>query len=152
MFNNFDKSACVLMARANAEAIALGHEFIGTEHVLLAILSMNVFLDDNPQVDPALAVIAKFTGVPGLRAEVLKRSTPETSIVICGKCPMTPRVKKCLEFATAEALKEPDGLISSRHILLGLMLEGDSVAAASLLAAGITEEELRAEFRIPSAA
>ena len=120
---------------AQGEARALGHDYIGTEHLLLALASGRTAAAD------ALAQ----HGLPPERCrervlELVGRGDAEPS----GSLPFTPHSKKVLELALREALRLRDSHIGPEHILLGIAAETESVAARILNEAGADLERLRA--------
>jgi ATP-dependent Clp protease ATP-binding subunit ClpC len=124
MFERFTKLARHTIVLAQEEARQLNHNYIGTEHILLGLLG--------EQEGLAFRVLQGFgMSLEGGRQEV-------TAIVSRGKAapsghiPFTPRAKKTLELALREALQLHHNYIGTEHILLGLIREGDGVAAQIL--------------------
>jgi ATP-dependent Clp protease ATP-binding subunit ClpA len=125
MFERFTARARRSIVLAQEEAGALSHNYIGTEHILLGLLR------EGQGVGPR--ALAQFgLTLEGTRAEV-------TAIVGEGKqpapgkhIPFTPRAKKVLELSLREALSLHHNYIGTEHILLGLIREGDGVAAQIL--------------------
>jgi hypothetical protein len=128
---------------AHAEAIHLGHDYIGTEHVLLGVLEMAkgalAAVLKNSQVDPKT-----------VRLEIhrLVMTSPTHSSITA--LPFTPRARKALQFAghEADALKHPS--IGAEDILLGLLVAG-GVAERALRNLGIHFEQIRKEIARASA-
>ena len=121
MFERFTNTARHVVVLAQEEARRLNHNYIGTEHVLLGLLGEREGI--------ALRVLESFgMSLDGARQEV-------TDLVGAGKhapkghIPFTPRAKKTLELSLREALRLHHGYIGTEHILLGLIREGDGVAA-----------------------
>src|SRR6202050_4276938 len=121
MFERFTKLARHTIVLAQEEARQLNHNYSGTEHILLGLLG--------EQEGLAFGVLQSFGfSLEGGRQEV-------TAIVKKGKAtpsghiPFTPRAKKTLELALREALQLHHNYIGTEHILLGLIREGDGVAA-----------------------
>ena len=133
---------------AQGEARALGHDYIGTEHLLLALAS--------GQTGAADALERLGLTPERCRERVLElvgRGEAEPS----GRLPFTPSAKKVLELALREALRLRDSHIGPEHILLGVAAEEESVGARILAEAGIDLEQLRASVllgraRVPPAA
>jgi excisionase family DNA binding protein len=133
----FTERARAAMAAAQDEAIRRNHNWIGTEHLLLALVAdpdnravallaaMNV---EPPAVLASVEfVIGKFAAAP---------SAP-------GSFGLTPRAKKSLQLAVEEAGKLDHGQVGCEHILLGLLAEGDGIAANVLQSLGVTLDAAR---------
>jgi ATP-dependent Clp protease ATP-binding subunit ClpA len=124
MFERFTPRARRVVVAAQEEARALGHNYIGTEHVLLGLLT-------EPEGVAARALDGFGITLSGVRADV-------TAIVGAGDAPMkghipfTPRAKKTLEIALREALELHHNYIGTEHLLLGLMREKDGIGAQVL--------------------
>jgi ATP-dependent Clp protease ATP-binding subunit ClpA len=120
VFERFTDSARRAVVAAQEEARRLDHDFIGTEHVLLGLLgegkglAATVLKDSGLSLDVVRADVEEIVG-PG-------ESTPGAHI------PFTPRAKKVLELSLREALQLHHNYISTEHILLGLIREGEGVA------------------------
>jgi ATP-dependent Clp protease ATP-binding subunit ClpC len=125
MFERFTAKARHVVVLSQEEARALGHNYIGTEHILLGLINESDGLAARVLVDQF-----KLT-LDGIRQEV-------TAIVGTGKkaqqghIPFTPRAKKVLELALREALQLSHNYIGTEHILLGVIREDDGVAAQVL--------------------
>ncbi len=121
MFERFTNRARHTVVLAQEEARELNHNYIGTEHVLLGLLG-------EPE-GYAGRVLAGF-GITreGTRQEVRAMVGPGAAKP-SGHIPFTPRAKKTLELALREALQLHHNYIGTEHILLGLIREGDGVAA-----------------------
>jgi ATP-dependent Clp protease ATP-binding subunit ClpA len=125
MFERFTAKARHVVVLSQEEARALNHNYIGTEHILLGLIRESDGLAGRVLVDQF-----KLT-LDGIRQEV-------TALVGTGKkpqsghIPFTPRAKKVLELALREALQLTHNYIGTEHILLGLIREGDGVAAQVL--------------------
>ena len=124
MFERFTDRARRVVVLAQEEARGLNHNYIGTEHLLLGLLREGDGV--------AARVLDRFGVTPaGAREEVTARvgvgNQPPPK-----KIPFTPRAKKVLELALREALQLHHNYIGTEHILLGLIQEGDGVAAQIL--------------------
>src|SRR6185437_13573382 len=125
MFERFTSRARHVVVLAQEEARRLRHNYIGTEHLLLGLLG-------EPD-GVAGRVLAGF----GMSLEATRREV--TAIVSAGTTapsghiPFTPRAKKVLELSLREALQLQHHYIGTEHILLGLIREGEGVAAQILL-------------------
>jgi ATP-dependent Clp protease ATP-binding subunit ClpC len=124
MFERFTNTARHVVVLSQEEARLLNHNYIGTEHILLGLLGEPESIGGQ--------VLASF-GITrdGVRAEVVEKiglgkSTPS------GHIPFTPRAKKTLELSLREALSIKHNYIGTEHILLGLIREGEGVAAQIL--------------------
>src|SRR5215211_7290338 len=119
---NFTPRAQQVLALARMEADRFGHNFIGTEHLLLSLIRLGQ--------GTAVQVLTKMgLQLESVRAEVEKQvgTCPDQKVI--GYIPCTPRVKKVLSFAAKEAKILNHTYVGTEHILLGLLLEGDGVAA-----------------------
>ena len=124
MFERFTPRARHVVVLAQEEARQLDHNYIGTEHILLGLFG-------EPDEVPGRILAAVGMSLESTRQEV-------TAIVGTGKTaptghiPFTPRAKKTLELSLREALQLRHNYIGTEHILLGLIREGDGVAAQIL--------------------
>ena len=121
MFERFTNRARHVVVLAQEEARRLQHNYIGTEHILLGLLG-------EPGEPAARALDSFGISRESVREEVISRigigkRSPE------GHIPFTPRAKKTLELGLREALALHHGYIGTEHILLGIIREGDGVAA-----------------------
>jgi hypothetical protein len=137
MFERFTVRARTVVENAQEEARRLDHNYIGTEHVLLGLLT-------EPEGIGAKALVALGLSPDAVRADVERivgrgKGTPS------GHIPFTPRAKKVLELSLREALKLHHNYIGTEHILLGLVREGDGVAAKILVESGANLPEVRQE-------
>lgn len=120
---------------ARQEALGLGHDFVGTEHVLLGLLqTAGGALSQTLQVNSE-----------AVRAEVRRLISAFPVRPAISKLPLTPRARKALQFAGREAVVLKRSPIGTEHILLGLLLEGGGVAAVALGNLGIRLEQLRTD-------
>jgi hypothetical protein len=129
---------------ARLEAPRLHHNFIGTEHVLLALLKLESGVV--PNVLKKLAVNRE-----QLKEQVEKWIAIFPSRKTGEKLPYTPRVKKALRLAAQEAETCGRACVGPEHIFLGLLLEGDGVAARVLRNLGVDQEAARREILRQSA-
>ena len=139
MFERFTPQARRVVVRSQDTARELNHNYIGTEHLLLALLEEREGIA--PQVLGSLGVslIEARTQVE----EIIGRGTEVTS----GALPFTPRAKKVLELSLREALQLGPRLghrdIGPEHLLLGLIREGDGVASRVLTKLGADMDRAR---------
>jgi ATP-dependent Clp protease ATP-binding subunit ClpA len=128
MFERFTDRARRAVVSAQEEARRLQHNYIGTEHVLLGLLAVRGGV--------AYKVLDRFGMSPdGVREEVVALVGPG-STPMSGHIPFTPRAKKTLELSLREALQLNHNYIGTEHILLGLVWEGEGVAAQIIQAHG----------------
>jgi ATP-dependent Clp protease ATP-binding subunit ClpC len=121
---------------AQDESRALGHDYIGTEHLLLGLLR-----EEEGLAAPVLAGL----GIAGdeVRALVV-RIVGRGDEVATGQIPFTPSAKKTLELALREALSLGHNYVGTEHLLLGLVRVNEGVAARVLLDFGADAESVRA--------
>ena len=138
MFERFTERARQVIVLAQAEARALKHNYIGTEHLLLGLLREEEGL--------AARVLASFgITLDEVRAEVT-RIIGQGDEVEAGQIPFTPRAKKILELSLREALDLGHNYIGTEHLLLGLLREGEGVAVRILLDLGAAPGAIRDEL------
>lgn len=136
--DRFTPRAQQVLLLAKKEASRFAHNYIGTEHLLLGLIKL----------DQGVAVEAlKSLGLDlnSARLEVEKHSGPGQDTLLDGDPPLTPRVRKVLELAAREAHSLNYNYIGTEHLLLGLLREGDGVAAKVLRSLGINVETIRVE-------
>jgi len=124
MFERFTNRARHVVVLSQEEARLLNHNYIGTEHILLGLLGEPESIGGQ--------VLASF-GITrdGVREEVVEKIGRGKSMP-SGHIPFTPRAKKTLELSLREALSIKHNYIGTEHILLGLIREGEGVAAQIL--------------------
>jgi ATP-dependent Clp protease ATP-binding subunit ClpA len=129
MFERFTAYARRAVVMAQEEAREMNHNYIGTEHILLALLRRPDALPN--QADGGAADILGEFGMTleGVRQEVLDKVGAGAGKRVSGHIPFTPRAKKVLELSLREALQLHHHYIGTEHILLGLIREGKGVAA-----------------------
>jgi hypothetical protein len=129
---------------ACSEASRLGHDYIGTEHVLLGLLKL---------AQGSFARILRTMNVDSetVRSEIERLVCPVPAHTSTAATPLTPRATKAIRLAAREAKALNHSCIGAEHIFLGLLLEGSGVAAKVLKKLGIqfeqTREEIVREFR-----
>jgi hypothetical protein len=123
--NNFTPRAQQTLALARQEADRFHHNFVGTEHLLLGLIRLGQGTAVNVlnQMELDLEI---------LRLEVEKQVGTGPDQMVVGVIPFTPRVKKVLALAAKEAKALNHTYVGTEHILLGLLREGDGVAARVL--------------------
>ena len=136
--NNFTPRAQQVLALARKEADRFNHNYVGTEHLLLGLIKLGQGV--------AVNVLQKLgLDLETVRIEVEKQvgSGPDTKM--SGNIPYTPRVKKVLALAGKEAKALNHSYVGTEHILLGLLREGDGVAARVLKTLEVDIERTRNE-------
>jgi hypothetical protein len=128
MFERFTDRARRVVVLAQEEARLLDHNYIGTEHILLGLIHEGEGV-------AAEALERMGVSLEAVRAEV-ERIIGRGIEIPSGHIPFTPRAKKVLELSLREALQLGHDYIGSEHILLGLLREGDGVAAEVLTGLG----------------
>ena len=134
MTYKFTKSGEKVLEIANELAIELGHNYIGTEHILYGLaceesgVASKVLEKQNVTPETVIEKIEELIGV----------NTMNEAIVIG----FTPRTKKIIENAFLEAKRLGSDYIGTEHLLIGIMKEGDSIAVRIMLDLGVNPEEL----------
>ena len=135
MFERFTDRARRVIVLAQDEAKLLNHNFIGTEHILLGL------------IHEGEGVAAKALESLGIALEAVRDQVEEIigqgQQVPTGHIPFTPRAKKVLELSLREALQMNHNYIGTEHILLGLIREGEGVAAQVLIKLGADLSRVR---------
>src|SRR5690348_8987066 len=135
MFERFTDRARRVVVLAQEEARMLNHNYIGTEHILLGL------------IHEGEGVAAKALESLGISLEAVRSQVEE--IIGQGQAaptahiPFTPRAKKVLELSLREALQLGHNYIGTEHILLGLIREGEGVAAQVLQQLGADLDHVR---------
>ncbi|MEO6121521.1 MAG: Clp protease N-terminal domain-containing protein, partial [Acidimicrobiales bacterium] len=135
MFERFTDRARRVLVLAQEEARLLNHNFIGTEHILLGL------------IHEGEGVAAKALESLGISLEAVREKVEETigpaGTSTTGSPPFTPRAKKVLELSLREALQLGHNYIGTEHMLLGLVREGEGVAATVLVNLGADLSRVR---------
>jgi ATP-dependent Clp protease ATP-binding subunit ClpA len=133
---NFTPRAQQVLALAHREAERLGHNFIGTEHILLGLMALGQGV--------AVNVLGQLgLDLKNVRAEVEKLVGTGAEEQYTGKPPFTPRVKKVLVYARKEAKALHHTYVGTEHLLLGLLRENEGIAAVVLKNLGMDLEQVR---------
>ncbi len=135
MFDRFSEDAWNLMVASRRAALEFRHNYIGTEHVLLGVVS-----DDGTVAATALRKLG--VDPARVRADVIEIIRPGAHEDL-GQLPFTPRGKRVLELSLEEAQEAGHGHIGTGHLLLGLLREGEGIAAQVLGRIGLTLERAR---------
>src|SRR5450631_1446615 len=137
--NNFTPRAQQVLALARKEADRFNHNFVGTEHLLLGLIKLGQGV--------AVNVLQKLgLDLETVRLEVEKQVGTGPDQKMIGNIPYTPRVKKVLALAAIEAKNLNHTYVGTEHILLGLLREGDGVAAKVLKNLDVDIEQCRQEI------
>jgi ATP-dependent Clp protease ATP-binding subunit ClpA len=135
MFERFTDGARRVVVMAQEEARMLNHNYIGTEHILVGLVR-----DDDGVAGEGLESL-------GISVEAVRQQVEEIvgkgEQAPSGHVPFTPRAKKVLELSLREALQLGHDYIGTGHILLGLIREGDGVAAQVLVRLGADLNQMR---------
>ena len=138
--NNFTPRAQQVLALARKEADRFHHNYVGTEHLLLGLIKLGQGV--------AVSVLQKMgLDLETVRGEVEKQvGIGQESKTPVGSIPYTPRVKKVLALAGKEAKALNHSYVGTEHILLGLLREGEGVAARVLKTLEVDIERTRNEI------
>ncbi|MQA78375.1 MAG: AAA domain-containing protein [Streptosporangiales bacterium] len=135
MFERFTDRARRVVVLAQEEARMLNHNYIGTEHILLGL------------IHEGEGVAAKALESLGISLEAVRQQVEDIigqgQQAPSGHIPFTPRAKKVLELSLREALQLGHNYIGTEHILLGLIREGEGVAAQVLIKLGADLNRVR---------
>ena len=137
--SNFTPRAQQVLALARKEADRFNHNFVGTEHLLLGLIKLGQGVAVN-----VLQKLGLDLETVRMEVENLVGTGPDQKMI--GNIPYTPRVKKVLALAAKEAKKLNHTYVGTEHILLGLLCEGDGVAARVLKKLDIDIEQTRQEI------
>jgi len=135
VFERFTDRARRVVVLAQEEARILNHNYIGTEHILLGLVH-----EGDGVAAKALASLGVW--IEGVRQQV-EEIIGQGQQAPTGQIPFTPRAKKVLELSLREALQLGHNYIGTEHILLGLIREGEGVAAQVLLKLGADLNRVR---------
>ena len=136
-FEKFSERARRVLSLAQEEAQRFNHNYIGTEHILLGLVretegvGAKVLSNLNVELSKVRSAVEFIIG----RGE---RPSPEETA-------LTPRAKKVIELAVDEARRLNQNYIGTEHLLIGIMREGEGVAAGVLESDGVTLDKVRAE-------
>ncbi len=135
MFERFTDRARRVVVLAQEEARMLNHNYIGTEHILLGLIHEGEGV-------AAKALESLGISLEGVRSQV-EEIIGQGQQAPSGHIPFTPRAKKVLELSLREALQLGHNYIGTEHILLGLIREGEGVAAQVLVKLGADLNRVR---------
>lgn len=135
MFERFTEKARQAIVYAQEEARNFEQYYVGTEHLLLGLIHEEDGL--------ASQVLSEMGIAPGDVRAAIQEAVGQESHVPTDEVPFTPRAKRVLEFSLREALQFNHSYIGTEHILLGLIREGDGVAAQTLIELGADLDRVR---------
>ena len=135
MFEQFTDRARAIVVLAQEEARLLDHPYIGTEHILLGLVREGEGV-------AALALKELEISLDDVRAQV-EKIIGRGEGPVTGQVPFTPRAKKVLELSLREAMQLGHNYIGSEHLLLGLIREGEGIAAKVLVHLGADLDRVR---------
>jgi ATP-dependent Clp protease ATP-binding subunit ClpC len=136
-FDRFTERTRAALSLAQDEARRLGHEYIGTEHVLLGILRRSD------------SVGARVLDGRSVRLDAVRSAVEQTigrgHSTADGERHLTPRLKRVFDLSVKEAKALGHDYVGTEHLLLGITREGEGVAAVILHDLGVTAEQVRAD-------
>ena len=138
MFNNYGLEVAILFKKAENFRKELKHPYVGSEHLLLAILN-----DDNEVSKYLKNYGVTFDKFRTELINVVGSATKDTDLVL-----YTPLLKRIIENATNDALEQNYKQVSIRHLFLALLEEGEGIAIRLLLGMGIDIDEIYEHFKI----
>jgi len=136
--HHFTPRAQQLLKHAREEARALHHCFVGTEHLLLGIMRLG-------HGGASRVLLRRGVDPTAVRRAIEQEVSPGPNQVLFTDAPITPRTKRVLALAAREAHVLSHTSVGTEHILLGLLLDGDGIAARVLKSLGLDPDQTRAE-------
>jgi ATP-dependent Clp protease ATP-binding subunit ClpC len=137
MFERFTDTAIKVIRLAQEEARRLGHNFVGTEQILLGLIG---------EADGIAATVLQSLGVTLQEVrEEIEKIIGRGSGFVAVEIPFTPRSKRVLELSLEESRTLGQDYVGTEHLLLGLIRDGEGVAARVLLNLGVDSKEVRAK-------
>jgi ATP-dependent Clp protease ATP-binding subunit ClpA len=134
-FNKFTERARKVLSLAQEEAQRFQHNYIGTEHILLGLIR---------EGEGVGAKVLRNLGVDLQRAhDSVEFIIGRGDRIVLGEIGLTPRAKKVIEYAVDEARRLNHHYIGTEHLLLGLLREGEGIAAGVLQSLGVNLEQAR---------
>jgi ATP-dependent Clp protease ATP-binding subunit ClpC len=142
-YEKFTDQAMISIYLAKKEAEGLKHNYVGTEHLLLGLIESGTV--DSTDV---VSVVFDYLGIDTDRVRsgiefVIGRGN--RSAEMNDEFDFTPRAKRVIELAVNEANRRSDGYVGAEHLLLGLVREGEGIAASILESMGLNFERVRRE-------
>lgn len=139
MFERFTDKARRVIVFAQEEARDLSHTYIGTEHILLGLIRESDGVAEKALTENGVEIKV-------LRENIIKAVGENATGTKADVLPFTPRAKKALELSLKEALQLGHNYISTEHLLLGLLREGEGVAYKVLTQMGVEFLKLRQDI------
>ncbi|AFZ17388.1 ATP-dependent Clp protease ATP-binding subunit [Allocoleopsis franciscana] len=137
MFERFTDTAIKVIRLAQEEARRLGHNFVGTEQILLGLIG---------EADGIAATVLQSLGITIQEVrEEIEKIIGRGSGFVAVEIPFTPRSKRVLELSLEESRTLGQDYVGTEHLLLGLIRDGEGVAARVLLNLGVDSKEVRAK-------
>ena len=138
-YTNFTPRAAQALALSRKEADRFNHNFVGTEHLLLGLIALDQGV--------AVTVLGKLgLNLESVRKEIEQQVGKGPDQKMIGNIPYTPRVKKVLALADKERSALNHSYLGTEHILLGLLREGDGVAARVFKNLDVNLEQTRVQI------
>jgi hypothetical protein len=137
-FERFSERAKNVLTLAQEEAERSHHSYIGTEHLLLGVLRASDGIGAQALTNLGLDI--------GEVRQTIESVLGRNERIIIQHIIPTSRVKKVIEISFEEARRMGDNSVGTEHLLLGLLIEGEGIAAHVLVDLGATEEKVRAEI------
>src|SRR5436309_14579173 len=138
MHDKFTERVRKVLFIAREEAARLQHDYIGTEHLLLGLIR---------EGEGIAATVLNNLGLDldAIRQAVESMDSSTSGTLTIGEIPFTPRAKRVLELAVDEARQLGHNYVGTEHLLLGLIREGEGVAARVLMELGVDRKKVREE-------
>jgi ATP-dependent Clp protease ATP-binding subunit ClpC len=138
MHDKFTERVRKVLFLAREEAGRLQHDYIGTEHLLLGVIKEGEGI--------ACAVLDKLgVDVDDLRQAIESKIIASGGTLTIGEIPFTPRAKRVLELSVEEAHQMGHNYVGTEHLLLGLIREGEGIAAKVLMEHGLDRKRIKEE-------
>src|ERR1700731_2416151 len=137
-FDKFTERARKVLSLAQEEAQRFQHNYIGTEHLLLGLVHLNAGV--------AIEVLENLGVEPDKVRSAVEFIINRGQRIVLGEIGLTPRSKKVIELAVDEARRLNHLYIGTEHLLLGLVREGEGIAAGVLESLGVNLQEVRAQI------
>jgi ATP-dependent Clp protease ATP-binding subunit ClpC len=135
-FDKFTDGAKRVLVSAQQEAHRFNHNYIGTEHLLLGLVRV--------EAGRALTVLRELGAEPDRVRGAVEAVIGRGDLLVIGDISLTPRAKKAIELTVEEARRLQHDHIDTEHLLLGLVAEGEGIAAGVLTRLGVELEPVRA--------
>jgi ATP-dependent Clp protease ATP-binding subunit ClpC len=137
-FDKFTTGAKRVLVRSQEEAQRYRHAYIGTEHLLLGVVG------ESEGESAATAALLDLGMAPERVRGAVEALVSRGDHLVVGDISLTPRAKKAIELSVQEARRLNHNHIGTEHLLLGLVREGDGIAAGVLTSLGLDLENVRA--------